>query len=902
MKDRTPPQPFTSLGSQPSASGDGANEPVDPFGLPDAPPVVHDAVFEEIEIAPAAAPQPAWDSVEIEDPFVEPAPPQAPATPFEAAPVSPAHAASAAGAWQAPEAAPTGEAPVADGPRFDERGGFRIDAEAPTTTALAPIERSLPARPQPATPPPPPVEPPRTQTRRAFRDRLQMLRRHKWLILGLFLLSLGLSALYAYYAPRVYSAYSILMVGDDRMGGAATDVIRDMGATPGTEGRRVLNQALVLQQNPEIAQNTAQALLDQRGATALSVVDKVEDEYGSPVTVEALADFLQAKVVSVTPANEQADAIRVQAKTRDPREAALIAGLFTDEYLSLSRTANRADLSETRELLEEQVAAKEGELVEIESQLAGFLTSQNAAGLEAQTASTVSQIGQLESQLDLARVEVQQRQATLAQLEQEAASIQPRLAETGSATASAELEQINARITEMEVLLNQALRQNPDLNGDPNAHPDTRAIAGRIASLRADAQRLSQQQASGVVAGGGLDMSSPGANGPAYVAELQRRIADERSALQGARARVGALGSRLGAARGDLRAKPGQEVTRDRLERRRFAAAEALQNLQRRLDQTRVAEGTELAVARVIRPVQIPRRPSSPNVPLILGLGAALGLLLGLGAALARYQTDSRAHTPGDVETAGFTVVGNVPDLTDALREGRQTVDGVAMHPGLVTVTRAFSAEAEAFRHLHAALQSGAGSSQVALVTGADDGVGKSLVAANVAAAGAQAGRRVLLVDADLRTPAVGALLGLGESPALGEGGPDLNAVYWSTAVPGLFALTARETPDAPGEAWAPDRVGRLLDGLRGTFDLVVVDAPAALRTADAALLAPYADAALLVAEAGRTDVEALQQVATELSGAGLQRLGVVLNRFDPKKAVGYRRTAGARFDGREAA
>ena len=602
----------------------------------------------------------------------------------------------------------------------------------------------------------------------------------------------------------------------------------------------------------------------------------------------------------MTPAGELVDALRVEAKTGDPREAALVAGIYTDQYLALTRQANRSNVTETRELLEAQRMTREGELSEIEAQLEAFMTSENVAGLEIQTQNTVSQIGQLESGLDNARAEISQREATLAQLERDAASIQPRLAESVTSTSGAESAEVQAQITQLETLLNQAFLRNPELRNDPNAHPDTRQIYQRIQALRAEQRRLAQDRASGVIASNGLDLASQGSNGASYVADLQRRIADERSALQGARARAGTISSRLGAARGELRAKPGQEVELGQLRRRRATAEEALVTLERQLAQTQLAEETELAVAQVVRPVQVPRKPTSPNVPLNLALGSLLGLLLGFAAAAIRYTTDSRAYTPGDLEQAGFSVVGTVPDLTPSLRRGRQTVDGVGVHPGMVTVTDAFAPEAEAFRHLHAALTAGGDGPQVVLVSAPETGVGKSLVAANLAAAGAQAGRRVLLIDADLRTPAVGALLGLGDTPALGEGGTDLNVVYWSTVVPGLFAVTAREMPEAPGQSWAPERVGELLANLRATFDLIVVDTPAALRTADATLLAPYADAALLVAESGRTDLDAMTQVAGELAGAGLGRVGAILNRFEPKKAVGYKRTAGARLSRRK--
>ncbi|OZC03352.1 GumC family protein [Rubricoccus marinus] len=861
MQDRPTPSP-----QRPDRSGPASPSSGD----------VHDAVFEEIVFDPT--PMEEWRAPELVEPLPE--------SSGDGAAVPNAERADA------PRLAAEPDATAMD---YDEREGFRIDSpEAYPATgaagaALAPIQRSLPAAPQTASgaPPAPPLPPARTEARRAFRDRMQMLSRHKWLILGIFLATLGAFALYTALAPREYTAYSLLLINPDE----------DAEVSAQEDPNRVLNQALILQENPLIARQTAQAILDEPGAETLSVVREAAAEYEAPVDAANLGEYLQQEIVSVGPAREEVDALKVEAVAHDPREAAKIARVYTNEYLAMTRQSNRADLSETRELLEGQVMTRQGELSEIESQLQAFMTRENAAGLQIQTQNTVSQIGQLESGLDLAQAEISQRSATLAQLEREAASIQPRLAESANTGASnAQSAEVQTEITRYEGLLAQALRANPDLRGDPNAHPDTRALNQRIQGLKAEQRRLAQERASGVVNSNGLDLSSSGSNGASYVADLQRRIADERSALQGARARASSLSSRLGEARGELRAKPGQEVRLSQLERRRAMASEALVELERELAKTEMAEGTELAVASVLREVQEPRKPSSPNVLLNLILGSVLGLLLGLGAAALRYTTDSRIHTPGDLEGAGFTVVGTVPDLTDQLRKGRKTVDGIPVHPGMVTITEAFAPEAEAFRHLHAALNAGAASPQVVLVGAPEAGVGKSLVAANLAAAGAQAGRRVLLIDADLRTPAVGALLGLGESPALGTGGQDLNVVYWSTVVPGLFAVTARETPDAPGQAWAPERVGELLGNLRHTFDLILIDTPPALRTADAALLAPYADAALLVAEAGESDIDAMSHVAGELAGAGLSRVGAVLNRFVPSRAVGHKKTQGARF------
>jgi Mrp family chromosome partitioning ATPase len=423
-----------------------------------------------------------------------------------------------------------------------------------------------------------------------------------------------------------------------------------------------------------------------------------------------------------------------------------------------------------------------------------------------------------------------------------------------------------------------------------------------------DAQRrtLAARAAADVVESGGLDAASPGENGPGYLADLRRQIAEQRAALDGARASAGALASRLGEASGQLSTVPERDRELAGLERDRQALAQLVVALTTRLEDARVAEESGFGLVQVIRRPQVPREPSSPKLALLLAVGAVLGLLAGMGAAMVRYRADARTHTPADLDEAGFKVLGSLPDLGERAYGGRVQVQDPGSIPGqtarvhasLVALTEPLSPEAEAFRHLHAALLHPGSTGfppQVLLVAGPEVATGKSLVAANLSVVAAQAGRRTLLLDADLRRPAVQGYLGLGDGPPLGEGPPGANVVYWNTAVPGLFAVTAREPADAPEDLWSPEQAARLLAHVREAFDLVVVDAPAALVAADAAVLAPHCDAALLVAEAGRTDTDAMAQVAGELAASGLRRIAAVLNRFRADRAIGYRSSLGYR-------
>jgi capsular exopolysaccharide synthesis family protein len=893
MPDRSPLSPAPGAPAPPTASRP-ADRPAAPpawsgldsaSGLPPQP--VRDAVFEDIDAGSRAyrgAPPAA-----VEPPVLGP-PPSA-----SAAPAAPGYT--------------SGFAPSSgDGaPAYSPDAGFRIDfdeAEEMPSTALAPVAAPAATLPAPAPPqaPAPPAAPvaPRAEARRAVRDKAQMLRRHKWLILTTTLLGLGGAALYNATAPVRYEAYSVLLVSTPGEEGTEADLNSGFTQATGTDQSRVLNQALILQQNPAIAEQTAETLLARTDARGLSTVRDATETVAGPLAARDYATYLQNEVVTVKPAGENVDAIRVQATAGTPEEAALIATLFTERYQSMTRETNLGRVRQTRDALEEQVVRRQGELDEIESRLEAYMTAENAAGLDAQTQSTVSNIGTLQANLDLARVQVRTQEAQLAQLQQDLASAGPRLQASAAAPSQIETTALDTQISDLERLMEQIYQRNPQYRGNPGSHPDLAQMQSRLDGLRGERQRAISGAAQSAVASGGLDLGSQGSNGAQYLSDIQRQISSTRAGLEGARAQVSALASRLGEASGQLREIPAQQVELAGLQRQREATAQTLLGLRQELDRTELASTTELGLTQTVRDVQVPTEPAAPKKPLNLALGTLLGLLVGIVLAAVRYRTDARAHTPDDLADQGFAVVGTVPNLAAALKEGRQDVDGSSVHPLLVTLTQPFSGHAEAFRHIHANLTTGSGAPpQVVLVSGAEIGSGKSTVATNLAVAAAQAGRRVLLVDADLRKPSVADLLGLGDRPALGEGPDGSNLVYWSTAVPSLFAMTPRETAQTPDQMWAPHQIGGLLANLRSAFDLILIDAPPALVSADTALLAPHADAALLVAEAGRSDLDALAQVATELSGVGMTRIGAVLNRFNPRRAVGYRQTAAVRHTSR---
>jgi capsular exopolysaccharide synthesis family protein len=209
---------------------------------------------------------------------------------------------------------------------------------------------------------------------------------------------------------------------------------------------------------------------------------------------------------------------------------------------------------------------------------------------------------------------------------------------------------------------------------------------------------------------------------------------------------------------------------------------------------------------------------------------------------------------------------------------------------GLVALSNPRSVAAEAYRTLRTNLQfSGVDRPiQTVLVTSAGPGDGKTTVVANLGVALAESGKRVILVDCDLRRPGLhqvfGQSLALGLTNAIVEGLPELP--LHATAVPGLQVLTAGDTPPNPAEFIASERLAALLSRLKEWADVVVLDSPPVSIVADAAVLAPSMDGVILVVRAGGTKRELAQRAKQQLESVGARVLGAVLNDAKIEKKV----------------
>lgn len=293
----------------------------------------------------------------------------------------------------------------------------------------------------------------------------------------------------------------------------------------------------------------------------------------------------------------------------------------------------------------------------------------------------------------------------------------------------------------------------------------------------------------------------------------------------------------------------------------------------------------------LVEPAFVPRSPIGPNVSILAILGALIGLAISTTATYLIEYMDDSIRTPDDVNR-----VANLPTLAGIARIKADSEDD-----RLITVSHPRSPISEAYRVLRTGIQFSsvdAPEHSIIMVTSPNPSEGKSLTVGNLGVVMAQAGKNVLIIDADLRRPRQHQVFGVSKNQGLTNLMLEYNVNESEAAtlsvfkkfiqkpksvVHGLHVLPSGPIPPNPSELLGSAKMRALLKKLSSQFDMVILDSPPALAVTDAVLMSPQTDGVLVVLDAGKTKKAHLEQVNELLNEVGARVLGTVLNRLSSR-------------------
>ncbi|OGB51845.1 MAG: tyrosine protein kinase [Burkholderiales bacterium RIFOXYD12_FULL_59_19] len=376
--------------------------------------------------------------------------------------------------------------------------------------------------------------------------------------------------------------------------------------------------------------------------------------------------------------------------------------------------------------------------------------------------------------------------------------------------------------------------------------------------------------------------------------ELQSRFTAQHPSVQVLDAQIKLLNTQIADMDGKAKSFPNVEQDLLRLTRDVRVNNELYTGLLNTFQQLRLVKEGKVGNVRIIDVAATPEQPIKPQRSMILALSGVLGVLAGLGLAFLRNSLRPGIKHADDIEQhVGLHVFATVPHSND---QASLNINSKSKLKGMHLLANVQPNDPciESLRSLRTALQFAMldAANNVVLITGPTPGIGKSFASANFAAVLAAGGKRVLLVDADMRKGHIHEAFGLDRGHGLSElisGTQTLDQVVHKEVSEGLDLIATGPLPPNPAELLMSPAAVQLLHTLSERYDVVVMDTPPVLAVSDTQVLAPMAGTVFMVARAEVSTLAELQESTKRLARSGVAVRGVIFNDLNlSKRRYGY--------------
>ncbi len=366
--------------------------------------------------------------------------------------------------------------------------------------------------------------------------------------------------------------------------------------------------------------------------------------------------------------------------------------------------------------------------------------------------------------------------------------------------------------------------------------------------------------------------------------ELAQKFGPEHPQMVTVRQQLDAINRQLARLNGGFSTLPRNARDLVRLQREVNTSGALYTSMLNSIQELRIARAGMVGNARVVDPPRPSARPVRPRAIVVLPAAAGIGVTLGFGAILLAGFLRPTIRDADEIEAGvGLATAVTIPESARQRSLPRARLPLGRPRPRLLSIDAPDEAAVESLRSFRMRLTRGAAGpvTRHVLITSATSGAGKTFVAANLAALLAVAGRRVLLIEADLRHPKLHQYFDAPRAQGLAEvlsGTAAFDLVARTEVLPRVDLLLAGKPDDNPADLLSSASLRALLDRVGAQYDHVVFDSAPILPAGDGLAIAQLPVATYLVARAEHTTLHELQEAARRLDGVGADVRGVIFN------------------------
>ena len=680
-----------------------------------------------------------------------------------------------------------------------------------------------------------------------------ILLKRRWLVLGVLAGVVAIALVITLMATPIYRATTVLQI--EKEGTQVLQMGQLQSVDYGDWNNEFLQTQYELIQSRSLAERVANDLnLDQEAMARLNppgwfdrmlVLLQPKGKEGGgekndgKVTAEAELDAATGMVaggLSITPVRNSR-LVRIHFDSPSPEFSARVANAVADGYIAAGLERNFGASSYAKTYLEDQLKLAKSKLEESERKLVNFAQKENLVD--------TGDKGQ-----SLATQNLTQLNASLAQAQEQRIRAQARWQQASAGAMPADMiGNSNIRILQQQKAQLQGQYQLKLQTFKPE-YPEVQQLKGQ------------------------LD-------------ELERQIAKEVAAVRASvRAEYDAASSQermlvgqIASLREQALDVDGRSIQYNILKREVDTSRQLYDSLLQRYKEVGVAGNVRSSNVSIIDRAEVPKGRFKPSLTLNLALGLLLGAMLGVLAAFLLEFLDDTLKSPDDIEQQlKLPVLGVIPKLGP-----KDNLSAVAADPK--------SAFSEAYRSVRTALQfaSSQGVPKVLLISSSAPGEGKSTTSLALAKHFVQLGKRVLLIEGDLRNPSLARTMHLAKSSCglsnLLAGGCSLAEATTETEDDHLKVILAGPLPPNPAELLSGTKLVSALTVVSERYDQVIIDGPPILGLADALILANAADGTLLMVGSARTKIGVAKAALKRLVAARARVVGALLSKYDARAA-----------------